>query len=94
MPYTTMYQPFQLTTKNFSATCIISPEKESCWFSEIKHEFCGFQHIYPKSDNVDLLQKALKWFKWEEKNGHIAKLEQTGIFDSLYNYIASAMPEF
>ena len=51
--------------KQFSATCIISPEEESCWFSECKHEFCGFQHIYPKPDNANLLQKAVKWFKWE-----------------------------
>ena len=49
--------------KEFSASCIISPEEESCWFSECKHEVCGFQHIYPKPDNADLLQKAMKWFK-------------------------------
>ena len=75
--------------KEFSATCSISPEEESCWFSE----FCGFQHIYPKPDTTDLLQKAVKWFKWEEKNGRIAKLEQTGTLDSLYNYTARAMPK-
>ena len=27
-------------------------------------------------------KKAVKWFKWEEKNGCIAKLEQTGTLDS------------
>ena len=80
--------------KQFSATCIISPEEESCWFNECKYEFCCFQHIYPKPDNADLLQKAVKWFKREEKNGCIAKLEQTGTLDSLYNYIVSAMPKF
>ena len=80
--------------KEFSATCIISPEEEPCWFSESKHEFCGFQHIYPKPDNANLLQKPMKWFKWEEKNGCVAKLEQTGTLDSLHNYTASAMPKF
>ena len=33
----------------------------------------------------------MEWFKWEEKNGCIENLEQTGALDSLYNYIASAM---
>ena len=36
----------------------------------------------------------MELFKWEEKNGCIAKLEQTGTLDSLYNYIGSAMPKF
>ena len=63
-------------SKEFSATCIISPEEESCWFSECEHEFCGFKHIYPKPENADLLRKVVKWFKWEEKNGRIAKLEK------------------
>ena len=75
--------------KEFSTTCIISPEEESYWLGECKHEFFGFQHIYPKPDNADLLQKVVKWFKWEENNGRIAKLEQTGTLDSLYNYIES-----
>ena len=30
----------------------------------------------------------------EEKNGRIAKLEQTGNLNSLYSHIASAMPKF
>ena len=80
--------------KEFSAKYIISLEEESSWFSECKHEFSGFQHIYPKRENTDLLQKAVKWFKWEEKNGRVAKLEQTGTLDSLYSYIASAMYKF
>ena len=80
--------------KEFSATCITSPEEESCWFSKCKHEFCGFQDIYPKPDNANLLQKAVKWFKWEFKNGCISKLEQTGTLGSLYNYTASAMSKF
>ena len=80
--------------KEFSATYIISLEVEQCWFSENKHEFCGFQHIYPKPDNANLLQNSMKWFKWEEKNGRVAKLEQTGTLDSLHNYTASAMPKF
>ena len=30
----------------------------------------------------------------EEKNGRIAKLEQNGTLNSLYSYIASAVPKF
>ena len=81
-------------SKEFSATCIILLEEESCWFSECKHEFCGFQHIYPKAANANLLQKAVKWFNWEEKNGRITKLEKTGTLDCLYSYTAGAMPHF
>ena len=40
-----------------------------------------------------MLQKSIKWFKWETKNGCIAKLEQTGTSDNLHNYIASDMPK-
>ena len=80
--------------KEFSATCIISTEEELCWFSKCKYGFCGFQHIYPKPGYDYSLQKAVKWFKWEDKNDCIAKLEQTGSFDSLCNYIASAMVKF
>ena len=79
--------------KEYSATCIMSPEEESCWFSHCKHEFCGFQHIYPKPDNANLLQKEVKCLKWEEKNDRIAQLEQTETLNSLYNCNTSAMPK-
>ena len=36
----------------------------------------------------------MKWFKWKEKNGCIAKGEQIGAFGTLYNYINSAMTKF
>ena len=47
-------------SKEFSATYIISPVAESCWFSECEHEFCGLKHIYPKPENADLLQKVVR----------------------------------
>lgn len=80
-------------TSEFPATCVLSPESESCWFGECRHNACGFTHMYPVPENA-LMGKATKWMQWKEVNGHLAKCEVEGKVQDLYDYISSKAPKF
>ncbi|KAJ8273805.1 hypothetical protein GJAV_G00105720 [Gymnothorax javanicus] len=84
-------------TKDFSASCLVSPGREECWFGTCEHdggEKCGFGNMYFLPDDSGLCQSPAKWMKWVETNGHLIKNEQTGTIEDLFNYAESMAPAF
>jgi hypothetical protein len=72
---------------DFSASCVLNPESDLCWFGNCSHDGCGFEEKYPLPDTVKNL--PAKWMKWQEANGRLAKLENTGRVQDLYDHICS-----
>ena len=77
---------------DFSALCVLNPESDLCWFGNCSHDGCGFEEKYPLPVTVKNL--TAKWMKWQDANGRLAKLENTGRVQDLYNYICSMSKKF
>ena len=62
----------------FPASCLVDPVDEKCWFSECRHESCGFQGTYTLPEDDEFRQTSVKWKKWTETDGRLTKNEITG----------------
>ncbi|CAB4004221.1 Hypothetical predicted protein [Paramuricea clavata] len=77
---------------DFSASCVLNPESDLCWFGNCSHDGCGFEEKYPLPDTVKNL--PAKWMKWQEANGRLAKLQNTRRVQDLYDHICSISKKF
>ena len=80
--------------KEFTTSCVVKPESDSCWFNECQHQNCGLQAFYLLPDDEDLVSKIVKWMGWEEVNGHIIKTEHSGSIFDLQSCISVIMKPF
>ena len=76
----------------FSSSCLLEPEGDLCWFGECTHNGCGFAAKYSLPDNVK--DSRAIWMRWQENNGRMAKMQEPGTIEDLYNYICSMAPKF
>ena len=77
---------------DFPASCMLNPESDLCWFGNCSHDGCGFEEKYPLPDTVNNL--PAKWMKWQEANGRLAKLENKGTVQDLYDHICTMSEKF
>ena len=77
---------------SFPDSCLHDPESDSCWFNECTHDDCGFSAKYPLP--YEMKNKEAKWFRWQEVNGRLSKLEERGNVVDLYDYICTIAPKF
>ena len=82
---------FPVYDNTFSETCILSPEKEECWYGKCSHESCGFEFVYSCPENTE---DKVSWRKWEEINGRIIKNVKSGQVQDLYEYLTKIVPPF
>ena len=76
----------------FSASCLLEPEGDFCWFGKCIHKYCGFAAKYSLPDTVK--DSRTTWMRWQENNGRMAKVQETGTVEYLYEYIRSMSPKF
>ena len=79
-------------TTEFSASCLLEPEGDFCWFGKCIHKYCGFAAKYSLPDTVK--DSRTTWMRWQENNGRMAKVQETGTVEYLYEYIRSMSPKF
>ena len=77
---------------DFPASCMLNPESDLCWFGNCSHDNCGFEEKYPLPDTVKNL--PAKWMKWQEANARLAKLENKGTIQDLYDHICAMSEKF
>lgn len=80
-------------SSEFSASFVLNPESDLRWFGNCSHsDGCGLEEKYPLPDTV--MHLPAKWMKWQEANGRLAKLANTGRVHDLYNCICSISKKF
>ncbi len=79
-------------TTEFSSSCLLQPEGDLCWFGKCTHNGCGFAAKYSLPDNVK--DSRATWMQWQENNGRMVKMQETGTIEDLYNYICPMTPKF
>eukprot|EP00112_Aurelia_sp_Birch-Aquarium-sp1_P023526 Seg7039.2 transcript_id=Seg7039.2/GoldUCD/mRNA.D3Y31 product="hypothetical protein" protein_id=Seg7039.2/GoldUCD/D3Y31 len=79
-------------SKDFSASCLVDPDNDFCWFGKCSHDGCGFEARYTLPSAVE--GEEAKWMQWQEHGGRIAKLEMSGNVKDLYDHISLMSPKF
>ena len=79
-------------TTEFPSSCLLEPEGDLCWFGECTHNGCGFAAKYSLPDNVK--DSRATWMQWQENNGRMAKIQESGTLEDLYNYICCMSQKF
>ena len=73
-------------SKDFSASCLVDPDNDKCWFGKCNHDGCGFEARYALPSTVE--GKKATWVQWQEHGGRISKLEMNGTVKDLYDHIS------
>ena len=59
-------------SKDFSASCLVDPDNDKCWFGKCSDDGCGFEARYALPSTV--ADEKAKWMQWQEHGGRISKL--------------------